>query len=201
MMLATVITCPQRWQHYRRFLVNFAALNLGFPLRTFQTKDCLGNAYANNNLNARAALAYADKHLPEGGWLLYLEDDVVLTPQLRDALPVLVELGDSQNVDCWYLCNRKNAVARQFRLGEAVVNELAYPVFGAHALLLPKRHLAAMLVGHWSQVSDLAMFAAIRHAELKVWQVVRPVLVEHVGVVSTFDPEGRPQTLEVNHAA
>ena len=67
MMLATVITCPQRWAHYRRFLVNFAALNLGFPLRTFQTKDCLGDAFANNNLNARAALAYADKHLPDGG--------------------------------------------------------------------------------------------------------------------------------------
>lgn len=116
-------------------------------------------------------------------------------------LPELVRVGDREGVDCWYLCNRKNAVARQFRLGDAVVNELAYPVFGAHALLFPKRHLAAMLAGHWSQVSDLAMFAAIRHAELKVWQVVRPVLAEHVGVVSTFDPEGRPQTLEVNHAA
>lgn len=199
MMLATVITCPQRWQHYRRFLVNFAAMGFGFPLRTFQTKDCLGDAYANNNLNARAALAYADKHLPDGGWLLYLEDDVVLTPQLRDALPLLVELGDSQNVDCWYLCNRKNAVEHQCRMRGLTVNELAFPALGAHGLLIPKRHLARMLAAHWADVSDQAMFAAINHPALRVWQVVKPVLVEHVGAVSTYAPD-EVRTLEVNHA-
>jgi hypothetical protein len=199
MMLATVITCPQRWQLYRRFLVNFAAMGFGFPLRTFQTKDCLGDAYANNNLNARAALTYADKHLPDGGWLLYLEDDVVLTPQLRDALPVLVEVGDSQNVDCWYLCNRKNAVEHQCRMRGLTVNELAFPALGAHGLLIPKRHLSRMLAAHWADVSDQAMFAAINHPALRVWQVVKPVLVEHVGAVSTYAPD-EVRTLEVNHA-
>ena len=200
-MLATVITCPRRWEHYHRCLRNFAALDFGFPLQTFQTAEANDRPRVNNNLNARAALAYADAHLPEGGWLLYLEDDALLHPALAALLPELVSVGDREGVDCWYLCNRKNAVARQFRLGDAVVNELAYPVCGAHALLIPKRHLAAMLAGHWAQVSDLAMFAAIRHANLKIWQVVRPELVEHVGFVSTFDPEGRPQTPEVNHAA
>ena len=217
MILATVITCPQRWDHYRRLLRNFAALNLPFPLRTFQTSECLGNAYANNNLNARAALAYADKHLPTAGWLLYLEDDVVLSPRLAELLPSLVELGDSQNVDCWYLCNRKNQVERQCRMRGLTVNELAYPVFGAHGLLIPKRHLAPMLATHWADVSDLAMFAAMKgtpHPDcvhplpigcgegqaLRIWQVVDPVLVEHIGVVSTYAPD-RIKTLEVNHAA
>ena len=200
MILASVITCPQRWEHYQRFLRNFAALNLGFPLRTFQTKDCDGNAYANNNLNARAALAYADKHLPTDGWLLYLEDDVVLTPHLAASLPVLVELGESQNVDCWYLCNRRNAVERQCRMHGLTVNELAYPAFGSHGLLVPKRHLARILAAHWSDVSDIAMFAAIHQPGWKMWQVVRPVLVEHIGVVSTYAPD-RIKTLEINHAA
>ena len=200
MMLANVITCPRRWEHYRRFLRNFAALNFGFPLRTFQTAEALDRPRVNNNLNARAALAYADAHLSDGGWLLYLEDDVVLSPRLPDALPLLVELGESQNVDCWNLCNRKNLVERQCEMRGLVVNELAYPVNGAHGLLIPKRHLARMLAAHWSDVSDLAMFSAIHHPGWKMWQVVRPALVEHVGVVSTFDESGHPQPLEVNHA-
>lgn len=200
MMLASVITCPSRWEHYQRFRRNFTALNFGFPLRTFQTSECLANPFANNNLNARAALAYADQHLPDGGWLLYLEDDVVLSPQLPAVLPLLVELGDSENVDCWFLCNRKNAVERQGRRCGLVVNELAYPALGAHGLLIPKRHLSRMLAAHWADVSDQAMFAAIHHPGLRVWQVVQPVLVEHIGTVSTYAPD-ETRTLEINHAA
>jgi hypothetical protein len=111
-----------------------------------------------------------------------------------------VRAGNTEGVDCWNLCNRKNTVGRQFRLGDAVVNELSYPVSGAHGLLIPKRHLGAMLAAHWDQVSDLSMFAAINHPALKFWQVVEPVLVEHIGYVSTYDPDQRPKTLEVNHA-
>ena len=199
-MLASVITCPQRWEHYQRMRRNFAALNLGVPLRTFQTREALDRPRVNNNLNARAALAYGDAHLPDGGWLLYLEDDVVLHPALAAMLPELARVGDREGVDCWNLCNRKNTVWRQFTLGDAVVNELTYPVNGAHGLLIPKRHLARML-GHWDDVSDLAMFAALHRPGWKMWQVVRPVLVEHVGVVSTFDESQTPQPLEVNHAA
>ena len=199
-VLATVITCPQRWEHYQRMRRNFTALKIGLPLRTFQTKDCLGNAYANNNLNARAALAYADKHLPADGWLLYLEDDVILHPALASLLPELVRVGDRESVDFWNLCNRKNTVWRQFHFGELVVNELAYPAFGSHGLLIPKRHLLRILAAHWADVSDLAMFATIHHVGWKMWQVVRPVLVEHIGVVSTYAPD-RIKTLEINHAA
>ena len=234
MILASVITCPQRWESYQRLRRNFAALGFGFPLRTFQTKERAGDAYANNNLNARAALAYAARHLPADGWLLYLEDDVVLSPELPILLPNLVEIGQRERVDCWYLCNRKNPVAQQHRSpgfaglefghvskrrpalsspslpldggegrGEAhscfVINELTEPVLGAHALLIPHRHLARMLTAHWSDVSDQAMFAAIRHPGLRLWQVIKPVLVEHVGVVSTYVPH-ETKVLEVNPA-
>ena len=65
----------------------------------------------------------------------------------------------------------------------------------------PVTRLVQTMLGTWNDVSDLAMFTAIHRPDWKMWQVVRPVLVEHVGFVSTFDPEGRPQTLEVNHAA
>lgn len=200
MILATVITCPQRWDHYRRFLRNFTTVGLGLPVRTFQTREAAGDPYVNNNLNARAALAYGNRYLPEDGWLLYLEDDVAISSALAPLLPELVRVGNAEGVDCWNLCNRKNTVARQFRLGESVVNELEYPVSGAHGLLIPKRHLGTMLAAHWDQVSDLSMFAGINHPALKFWQVVKPVLVEHIGYVSTYDPDQRPKTLEVNHA-
>jgi hypothetical protein len=125
---------------------------------------------------------------------------VILHPALADALPELVRVGEREGVDCWNLCNRKNPVERQFVVGSLVVNELGYPVCGAHGLLIPKRQLARML-GPWKDVSDLAMFAAIHRHGWRVWQVVRPVLVEHVGVLSTFDETRTPQILEVNHAA
>ena len=101
-------------------------------------------------------------------------------------------------------------------MGGAVVNELAFPALGAHGLLIPKRHLARMLAAHWADVSDQAMFTAMRGTPhpasghplpngcgegraLRVWQVVKPVLVEHVGAVSTYAPDEVP-ILEVNHA-
>ena len=200
MILASVITCPRRWPEYQRLRRNYERLGLGVPLRTFQTREADGDSYANNNLNARSALAYANRHLPEGGWLLYLEDDVVLGAELAGFLPELVRVGNVEGVDVWNLCSRKNPVARQFQAGPAVVNELGWPVLGAHGLLLPKRHLAAMLAAHWGDVSDQAMFTAIRRPGLRIWQIVSPVLVEHVGYVSTYDPEWRAKTLEVNHA-
>ena len=80
-----------------------------------------------------------------------------------------------------------------------VVNHLAYPAYGSHGLLIPKRHLARMLAAHWPQVSDLSMFAAIKHPALRIWQVVKPVLVEHIGLVSTYGA-GKSENLEVNHA-
>ena len=197
-ILATVITCPQRWEHYCRFLQNLEETGLEMPVRTFVQKQYAGDAFANNNLNARAALAYGLKHLPDDGWMLYLEDDVLIAPALAKLLPELVRVGQAEEVDCWYLCNRKNNFWRRFAFGGAVVNELVYPVYGAHALLIPKRHLGTMLAAHWGQVSDLSMFAAINHPGLKVWQVVQPVLVEHVGTVSTYAPEREAQKLEVN---
>jgi len=145
-------------------------------------------------------LRYGQKHLPEGGWLLYLEDDVVMHADLARLLPELASMGNREGVDCWNICNRKNDVRRQFRIGEMVVNELRYPVCGGHGLLIPQRHLTRMIEAHWSQVSDLAMFAAINHPGLRVWQVVKPVLVEHVGFISTYNPEDGPKLLEVNHA-
>ena len=56
-----------------------------------------------------------------------------------------------------------------------------------------------MLAAHWADVSDQAMFAPIRHPELRLWQVIKPVLVEHVGTVSTYSPH-ETKVLEANHA-
>jgi hypothetical protein len=201
MIIATVTTCPQRWEHYQRLRRNFQTLKLGFILRTFQTTECPQNAFANNNLNARAALAFSDRHLPETpeSWLLYLEDDVVLNPALATLLPKLIEIGKRDFVDCWYLCNRKNPTSEQHNMEGMVMNRLAYPMEGSHGLLLPKRHLRRVLDAHWGETADRSMFSAIRHDDTKILQVIKPVLVEHVGEVSTFNPSIKMK-LEINHA-
>lgn len=200
MILATVITCPQRWEYYQRLLRNIKETGLGITLRTFYTKEGAGDPYVNNNLNARAALAYGRKHLPEGGWLLYLEDDVDIKKALPGTLLELVQVGQAEQVDCWYLCTRNNPVTRQFRIGGLKINELAYPVEGAHGLLIPKRNLGAMLAAHWEWVSDLSMFAAIKKPGIKIWQVREPELLEHTGHESTYAPERWPKEERLENA-
>jgi hypothetical protein len=118
---------------------------------------------------------------------------------LKSALPILAEWGNEHQVDCWYLCNRKTPVKRQFHLEPFVVNQLDYPVQGSHALLLPQRHLARILGAHWATNVDRAIFRALQSDDAQILQVIDPILVEHLGEHSTFDPINR-RNLEVNHA-
>ena len=122
-----------------------------------------------------------------------------LRPDLTATLPALIEIGRLDSVDCWYLCNRKNPIAAQYSVGGMVVNHLAHPIDGSHGLLLPKRHLRRILDLHWSGTADHAMFNAIRHPGVKILQVVKPVLVEHIGEISTYNPDIKMK-LEVNYA-
>ena len=201
MIIATVTSCPRRWNDYQRLRRKFESLNLGFDLRTFQTTECPGDAFANNNLNARSALLYCWRHLRgDNDWMLYLEDDIQISPQLAAVLPELLETDELDAVDLWYLCNRKNPVIEQFRVGGLVLNRLDYPIDGSHALLIPRRHIPLMLDVHWGQPADRSMFAAIHSFSWKVFQIISPVLVEHTGEYSTYDPHTR-RKLEVNYAA
>jgi len=118
---------------------------------------------------------------------------------LATVLPTLRETGQRESVDCCYLCNRKTSVSGQYRTGGMVINRLAYPIDGSHGLLLPKRHLRLMLDAHWGQTADRAIFAAIHSKAWNVLQVIEPVLVEHLGEYSTYDPDYRRQ-LEINYA-
>ena len=201
MIIASVRTCSWRWNSFCAVRRNFERLEFPFPLRTFQTAEAEDDPPVNSRLTARMALAYCEKHLPDepDSWALFLEDDVFLYEALRDHLDWLVEYGTAQGVDCWLLCNRKNPVTRQFCENGLVINELGWPILGSHALLLPKRHLAPMLVRHWKHPCDAEMFRAIRHSEMRVWQVIHPVLAEHRGEFSTFNPTQR-RKLEINHA-
>jgi hypothetical protein len=202
MTLAVVRTCPTRWQSYQRLLANLAAVGRGVPVPTFQTPEWRCYAGINSRLTARAALAYCQKHLPDDApsWAMLLEDDVLIHRELREMLPLLLAAALETRVDRWYLCNRRNPVQEQFRLGPLLVNELGWPIVGSHALLLPSRHLDRMLAAHWSKTWDAEIFDALRAVEGRVLQVIPPVLVEHVGVYSTFDPH-HPRKLEVNYAS
>lgn len=200
-MIATVTTCPRRWREYRRLRQRYAALGMSAPLRTFQTAEALHDPRVNNNLNARAALKYAANRLAgrPDGWLLYLEDDLVLSDQLPERLPWLMEVAESEKVDCVYLCNRKNPVRRRLVRGDVCFNELADPILGTHALLLPGRHLPRLLRAEWSRYADEVVFRAFRRIKARIWQVLDPVLIEHVGEYSTYDPLTK-RKLEINHA-
>jgi len=201
-IIATVTTCPQRWVHYRRLRREFAALDLPFPLRTFQTSECLEEPRVNENLNGRAALRYCQarfKSRMEPNWVMYLEDDTQLHAPLCGALDDLLGLPVSSSPVCWYLCNRKNPVRRRFKLGSLVVNELGHPIEGSHALMLPDSVLPALLEKPWRKTVDIEIFAVLRQRKVPVVQVVDPLLAEHIGVCSTYNPEQR-QVLEVNHA-
>src|SRR5438552_7252053 len=122
MIIATVRTCERRWKSYQEVVRNFARLNFPFPLRTFQTAECLSHSGVNSRLTARAALAYCNRHLPDTprSWALFLEDDIILYSELKDLLAALTYWGALGEVDCWYLCNRKTPFEKQFRIGDIV---------------------------------------------------------------------------------
>ena len=96
MIIPAVRTCPRRWSEYQRLRRDYEALGLPYPLRTFQTAEGLGMPVVNSIVNARAALLYADRRLPEDGqsWMLFLEDDVRLHSSLGQMLPFLIEFGE-----------------------------------------------------------------------------------------------------------
>jgi len=193
MILATVRTCPRRWNEYQNLRKQFSALGFPFPLRTIQCPEHLDSPRANSILTARAALSYCDSHLAvnDDAWMLFLEDDVRVGLDLPRLLPELTRLGHEHGVDCWYLCNRKNRVKARWNWQDMTINELEYPIDGSHGLLLPKRHLRRILDWHWARRVDWCIFDAIRHSSVKVWQVIAPVLVEHIGEYSTFDHANR----------
>ena len=222
MIIACVRTCSQRWKLFSALLKRVESLSFLFEMRSFHTLEAEADACINSRLTARAALSYCDKHLPEedASWMLFLEDDIDVRRELRDAIDWLAAYGTQHQVDCWYLCNRKNRITRQFHENGFVINELAWPVLGSHALLIPRRHLKPMLDRHWTRNVDSEMFAAMRESafnlrsnfphlrslspfggegSLRVLQVISPVLVEHRGEYSTFNPNHRFK-LEVNHA-
>ena len=201
MILACARTCAQRWTSFCALRRNFDRLEFPLPLRTFQTSESEDDPPVNSRLTARAALAYCEKHLPDepASWALFLEDDVVLHQPLRDHLDWLVEYGMEQQVDCWYLCNRRNPVQCQFQENGFVINELGWPILGSHALLIPRRHLQPMLARHWKRPCDAEIFRAMRHTGMRVLQIIHPVLAEHRGEFSTFNPTQR-QKLEINYA-
>jgi hypothetical protein len=188
MIVATVTTCPRRWDHYQRMRKNFDSLGFPFPLRTFQTDECLNNPRFNANLNARAAVAYAQTKLGnEGeGWLLYLEDDIVIKPELKSVLPFLSEFGDREGIDCWHLCGRENPGSRQYEVDGCVFKELGWPILGTQALLLAQRHLAPLLTVPWRTYADEVIFGEVKRRGGSVVQLVSPVVVEHVGAISTL---------------
>jgi len=201
MILATVTTCPQRWAQYQRLRQNYGRLELPFPLRTFQTSEHQNDPRQNNNLNARAALAYCLKHFADvqGGWVLYLEDDLLLQHALKDFLEQATDRRFLNQAECWYLCNRKVDYRAQFQVGPYTVNELAYPVKGTHALLLSGRILPELLNETWLDYADRVLFRVLNRLGIRVLQVVDPVLAVHVGAFSTFAPH-RKTPLEINHA-
>jgi len=203
MMIATVTTCPQRWRSYQRLRRQFERLHMPIPLRTFQTPRQGDNPRINNNLNARAALWFACQHLEKvngEGWVLYLEDDVLLHAALPQHLAMLTGDFGYLNVGCWYLCNRKNPVREQIRIGACRINKLDDPVAGTHGLLIRKDALPLLLEANWDRYADQVVFSRLREAGVSILQVIDPVLVEHAGGYSTFSPQTHNPT-EINHAS
>jgi hypothetical protein len=196
-----MVTCPQRWKLFQSSRKNFEALGFSFPLRVFQTSEALDTPRVNACLNGRAALMFAQTHLPDrdDSWVLYLEDDVQLRPELPSILPKLVDIASGEDISCWYLCNRRVNFERTREFGVVLAHKLKPPIIGAQALLFPKRFIKAILAQDWTRLPDDEIFTVLAESGGDIFQVIEPVLAEHVGRYSTFDPL-EPQELEINHA-
>ena len=67
-----------------------------------------------------------------------------------------------------------DAVKRLYRWRGRVVNELAYPVRGSHALFLPQRHLARIYEASWNTSVDGTIFRTLQAANGRVSELFIP---------------------------
>lgn len=166
-------------------------------VRMFVSDEPMGRRAA--NLNLVRALTWARDQ--EAEWHLFLEDDQRVYPEFFRSLPALLRLADEIGVEAFYLANRRIDFDRQEHHGGFVLNRITKPVLGSHGLLYRCQHLDAWgkaADGDVTTPMDGLFFAAIPPGKNAIYQVVAPVLMQHVGIRSTLHTYANDAHLNVN---
>ncbi len=139
--------------------------------------------------NTRRALEFA--MAAHTSWHLFLEDDQVLYPSFWTLLPTLLNLAEERGIVAFYLCNRKVRYAAQEVVGGIVMNRLDQRVNGSHGLLYSCLYTAKWLGEVMNKSSGpiddtfWRALASVRPRPL-VYQIVAPIVAQHVGMRSTL---------------
>lgn len=181
-IVATIIAIEERREMADRI---HAAVSASFPSAIFYAAP----PYSSRNalLLARTAVEYAAA-IP-ADWHLFLEDDQALYPALWTLLPQLLASADTRGIEAFYLSNRKITYAAQELIGGCVMNRIVQPVHGSHGLLYRTRHIPAWLSvmqGDCALPVDDTFWLALPPATAPVYQIVAPILAQHLGVRSTL---------------
>jgi len=100
------------------------------------------------------------------------------------------KLGNSHAIEAFYLSNRRITYASQELIGGMVMNRIVQPVHGAHGLLYRTRHLQTWLCGMQGETAipvDDTFWRAVDPTQgARVYQIVAPILAQHLGVRSTL---------------
>ena len=86
--------------------------------------------------------ALEDAQSLKQGWVLILEDDAVLLPQLQDALPELAALMKNEQPDLIYLGSCQQQVQSQ---GASRFTPSQTPIVGAHAYMVSRAFLSELI--------------------------------------------------------
>ncbi len=196
-LVATIIAVPGRAEfaeQIRCVCVNKLGLE---NVALFLSQGRIGREAA--MANVRAALEWQTREDAE--WNLFLEDDQRIYPGCFEAVERLLKLADELNADAFYTSNRSIRYLRQELRGGFVLNRLNQPVLGSHGLLYRRKELHA-----WSAVAadvlkapiDTIFFQAVPPNRRRIYQVVAPILMQHVGVESNLNTYRHNEQLCLN---
>lgn len=124
--------------------------------------------------------------LQNAEWLLFLEDDQEIYPALWENLDELLTLADEHDVANYYLSNRETQIGQLGWLGKFRVNRLMTEAAGSHGLLIRGSLIPKILKTERLMPIDFAVYRALQPQQYKHYQILRPVLIRHIGSESTL---------------
>lgn len=124
--------------------------------------------------------------LQNAEWLLFLEDDQEIFPALWENMDEMLSLAEQHDVASYYLSNRETQIGQLGWLGKYRVNRLLTEAAGSHGLLIRGTLIPEILKTERLMPIDFAVYRALRPHVYKHYQILRPVLVQHVGSESTL---------------
>lgn len=188
-VFATILAVESRRAMADSLVYDCQDHGLEVQLSINDVKQDFGDAF----LRFRELITFAT--LQNTNWHLFLEDDQELTKDFWDNIDRLMQLGESNAVDVWYLSNRAIDIGQLGYIEEFRTNRILSWVPGSHGLLYKAKHARNLLKQTSPMPIDFVFWKVMDPHKFRHFQVCRPVMAIHRGQQSSlYDYEDQHHT-------